>query len=192
VASIRKRIDAHTREEMTQLLFYATKEDLLPIFAAAEASTLLKYTRTGRYARPQPPIFASGANIPDLGTADNDASIACDSYLILDRSTDVQVRHVQPRDGTTSFFVDQLINPDSIVIAAGGIRTPGVLLSGRVGTASDSPRSQALMKLFAAPLRKRFRKVGAFWAGPDALTELERGTRLTMSVGSPAEYDLSF
>jgi hypothetical protein len=48
------------------------------------------------------------------------------------------------------------------------------------------------MKLFAAPFRKRFRKIKAFWVGPDALTELERGTRLTMAVGSPAEYDLKF
>jgi hypothetical protein len=175
---------------MTQLLFYATKADLLQIFAVAEASTLLKYARTGRYAQPQPPIFASGASIPELGTADNDASIACDSYLVLDRSTDAQVRPVQERDGTTSFFVDQLINPDSIVITAGGIRAPGVLLSGRIGTASDSPRSQALMKLFAGPFRKRFRRVKAFWVGPDALIELERGTRLTMAAGSPAEYDL--
>jgi hypothetical protein len=108
---------------MTQLLFYATKADLLPIFAVAEASTLLKYARTGRYAQPQPPIFASGASIPELGTADNDASIACDSYLVLDRSTDAQVRPVQERDGTTSFFVDQLMNPDSIVITVGGART---------------------------------------------------------------------
>jgi hypothetical protein len=177
---------------MTQLLFYATREDLLPIFAAAEIATLLKYARTGSFAQPQPPIFASGVDIPGLGTAASDASIACDSYLVLDRSTDAKVRQVQLRDGTTRFFVDQLINPDSIVITAGGIRTPGVLLSGRLGTASDSPRSQALMKLFAAPFRKRFSKVKAFWVGPAALTELERGTRLTMAVGSPAEYDLKF
>jgi hypothetical protein len=175
---------------MTQILFYATKEDLLPIFEFTEASKPLKYVRTGRYTRPKPEVLASGTSIPEIGTANSDSSIGCDSYLILGQSSDVALRQIPQRDGPTNYVVDQLINPDSVIITAGGVRTPGVLLHGRVATASDSPQSQELMKLFASAFRKRFRKVKAFWVGKHALAQLESGTRLTIAVSSPSEFDL--
>jgi hypothetical protein len=175
---------------MTQILFYATKEDLVPIFEVVEASKPLKYARTGHYSRPKAEIFASGTNIPELGIANSDSSIGCDSYLILGESSDVAVRHILQTDGATKYMVDQLINPDSATITAGGVRTPGVILHGRVATASDSPQSQAIMKLFASAFRKQFRKVKSFWVGKHALAQLERGTRLTIAVSSPSEFDL--
>lgn len=177
---------------MTQILFYATREDLLPILEFVESGRLLKYTRTGRHPRPKPEVFLSGASIPEIGTANNDSSIGCESYLILGQTIDVSIRQIQQTDGTTSYLVDQLVNPDSVVITAGGVRTPHVILHGRVGTASDSPQSQDLMKTFASAFRKRFRKVKAFWVGTHALRRLEGGTRLTMAVSSPTEFDLKF
>ena len=177
---------------MTHIYFYATKEDLLPIFEFAEAGTPLKYVRTGRYARPKPDVLFSGAAIPDLGTANNNSSIACDSYLILGQLSEVAIREITQTDKSTNFVVDQLINPDSVAITTGGIRVPDVLLHGRLATASDSPQSQELMKLFAAEFRKQFRKVKAFWVGHHALSELERGTRLTTAISSPSEFDLKF
>jgi len=75
---------AETQERaMPQILFYATKEDLLPIFEFTEASKPLKYARTGRCPRAKPEVFVSGASIPELGMANNDSSIGCDSYPIL-------------------------------------------------------------------------------------------------------------
>lgn len=175
---------------MKQIFFYATREDLLPILESVESSRLLKYARTGRYLRAKPQVYLSGASIPEIGTANNDSSIGCESYLILDQSTDIDVRQVQQTDGTTSYHVDQLVNPDSVVITAGGIRTPDVYLHGRVATASDSPQSQDLIKLFAPAFRKQFRKIRAFWVGSHALRQLEGGARLTMAVSSPSEFDL--
>lgn len=177
---------------MTQILFYATKEDLLPILVSTEVSGPLKYARTGRYPCPRPKVFLSGASIPELGTANHDSSIGCDSYLILTQSNNVEVRQVPQTDGTTSYAVDQLMNPDSVLITAGGVRIPGILLHGRIGTASSSPQSQALMKLLASGIRKRFTKVKAFWVGPEALRELEAGARLTTAVSSPNAFDLKF
>lgn len=184
-------IGGNTRERtVTQILFFATKEDLLPIFEFAEASDPLKYARTGRYALPKPKVLLSGASIPELGTANNDSSIGCDSYLILSQSSAVAVREMPQTDGSTTFIVDQLINPDSVTITAGGIRKPSVLLHGRVATSSDSTRSQELMKLFDSAFRKQFRKVKPFWVGNHALAQLERGTRLTVAVSSPSAFDL--
>lgn len=175
---------------MRQILFYATKEDLLLILKSVEASRLLKYARTGRYVRPKPQMFLSGASIPGLGIADNDSSISCESYLVLDPATDVEVRQVLQTDGMTSYHIDQLVNPNSVVITAGGIRTPGVYLHGRVATASDTPQSQDLMRLFAPVFRKQCGKIKAFWVGAHALRQLEGGARFTMAVSSPSEFDL--
>lgn len=175
---------------MKQILFYATREDLLPILESVEADRLLKYARAGRYLQTNPQLFLSGASIPKLGTANNDSSIGCESYLILDQSADIEVRPVKQTDGTTNYHVDQLVNPDSVVITAGGIRASHVYLHGRIATASDSAQSQDLMKLFAPAFRKHFKKIKAFWVGPHALHELESGARLTPAVSSPSEFDL--
>jgi hypothetical protein len=175
---------------MSQILFYATKEDLLPILEFAEASKPLKYVRTGQHARSTPEVFLNWASIPEPGTANDDSSIGCDSYLILVQSIAIVAREVLQHDGTTNFLFDQLANPDSVAITAGGARMPDVLLHGRVATASDSAQSKALMRLFASAFRKRFKKVKAYWVGNDALSQLQRGTRLTIAVGSPCEFDL--
>jgi hypothetical protein len=175
---------------MSQILFYATKEDLLPILEFAEASKPLQYARTGHYARSKLEVLLNGTSIPELGTANNDSSTGCDSYLILDQSVGVAVRDILQQDGITKYLVDQLVNPDSVVMTAGGARMPDVLLHGRVATASDSPQSQQLMKLFASAFRKRFKKVKALWVGNQALSQLQRGTRLTIAVSSLSEFDL--
>jgi len=175
---------------MTQILFYATKEDLLPIFDLVEAKKPLKYVRAERYTRPKLEILTNGISIPNLGIANRDSSIACDTYLSFHQFSSVKVRQIPQNDGTTAYVVDQLTNPDSVSITAGGVRGPSVLLSGRVATASESPHAQELMKLFASAFRKRFRKVKAFWVGQHALTQLEQGTRLTQAVTSPSEFDL--
>lgn len=175
---------------MKQILFYATREDLLPILESVEASRLLKYARTGRYLWTKPQVFLNGASIPELGTANNDSSIGCESFLVLDHLADIKVRQVKQTDGTTSYHVDQLVNPDSVVITAGGIRKPDVYLHGRIATASDSPQSQDLMKIFAPAFRKQFKKIKAFWVGSYALHQLEGGARLTLAVSSPSELDL--
>jgi len=175
---------------MSHILFYATKEDLLPILEFAEAGKPLKYARTGHYGQSKPEVLLNAASIPGLGTANDDSSVGCDSYLILGQSVALLVRDMLQQDGTTKYLVDQLVNPDSVVLTAGGARMPDILLHGRAATASDSPHSQELMKLFASAFRKRFKKVKAFWVGNHALSQLQRGTRLTMAVSSPREFDL--
>lgn len=131
---------------MSQILFYATKEDLLPILEFAEASKPLMYARTGHYARSIPEVHLNGESIPELGMANNDSSIGCDSYLILGQSVAIAVRDMLQQDGTTKYIVDQLVNPDSVVVTAGGARTPNVLLHGRVATASDSPGNPPIFR----------------------------------------------
>jgi len=45
-----------------------------------------------------------------------------------------------------------------------------IVLHGRVGTASETPASQELMKRFHSVIKKNFTKVKAFFVGPAAWT----------------------
>jgi hypothetical protein len=68
--------------------------------------------------------------------------------------------------GVSRYAVDQLINPDTITFAAGGIWNNDILLNGGIGTASQSDGSSALFKRFRSALRKNFTKVKAFMLVP--------------------------
>jgi len=98
---------------------------------------------------------------------------------------------MEHRAGET-FRIDQLLNPDTVVLTPAGVRSEEVVLHGRVATVSNSQPAQRLMRLFSKAFRKhRFEKIRAFWVGPEARALLRAGTRLTISVQSPREFDLS-
>jgi hypothetical protein len=89
------------------------------------------------------------------------------------------------------YAIDQLANPDSIIIQPGGLYPPDVLLHGRVGTASSARFAAQLQRAFAFSLAELFQRIRAFYVGPEAQELWRRGYRLTPSVQSPHEYDLA-
>ncbi len=93
-------------------------------------------------------------------------------------------------DETVRFHTDQRLNPDSIVFTPAGDWKGQMIIAGRIATISDSPASQALMRLATSRIKKHFTRVLAYWVGPEALKELRAGKRLSMAEQSPALYDL--
>lgn len=175
---------------MKPILFFALKADLLAVLATVESSKSLKYTKMGISAKRDLQWLVSGGAIPNLGVADADSSIACETYLVTELPIAVEIRHIRQSDGTVKFSVDQLMNPDTVTLSAGGERAGDVILHGRIASASDSIKSQEMMKSFSSAFRKHFRKVKSYWVGPNAYARLEGGARLTAAVASPLEYDL--
>ena len=45
--------------------------------------------------------------------------------------------------------------------------------------------------MFAKPIKKHWAHVKSYYVGPEALEVLRKGGRLTASVRSPKEYDLT-
>ena len=175
---------------MKQILFFALKDDLVSMIDAAEAIEALKYVRVGNYTNPEIQALNSALDIPDLGRASSGTASTSASYLVCKRDTPVNARPVATAGGASRFPVDQLVNPDSVVFTPAGIWTDEILLHGRLATVSDTAPAQELMKLFNSVVRKRFTKVRAFYVGPQALTWLQAGKRLTISDQSPREFDL--
>lgn len=175
---------------MKNIYFFALKKDILFVLDFVENSHHIKYILTGKFFDLTQQTFLRGSDIPNLGLANNDSSINCETYLVLDEEVLVNPRVINQIDGSQRSTIDQLLNPDSVTFTAAGIFGEEVVLQGRIATASDSKRSQELMKLFSVAFRKNFKKVKAYWIGPDAQLVLDSGKRLTSAVQSPSDFDL--
>ena len=170
--------------------FYATKGDLVPVLEKIESTDALTYVRYGHYSEPEFSRFDSALDIPTLGVASSEAAVSCESFVVLPRTTKLVPREIRLNGGIVRYAVDQLLNPGSITFQSGGRHSSGVILHGRVATASTTAESRRLLGRFERVFKKSFAKVAAFYVGPEALDLLERGARLTMALQSPPAYDL--
>jgi len=174
---------------MKRILFYALKEDLLPVLREFESANSLKYVRTGLFQTDNYRTIEHGEQIVDLGRATADSANLSESFLVCRRDALVRVRPVTG-GAVQRFAVDQLWNPDTVILTPAGLWNNEVILNGRLGTISDHPSAQLLMRRFNGAIRKSFTKVNAFWVGPKALDYLKDGKRLTVAVQSSREFDL--
>jgi hypothetical protein len=175
-----------------QRLFFATADDLLPVFERVESKHRILYTLCGLFASRETSPVSSGTAIPSLhGPALHPNAIVCPAYLVTPSDYRVTVREVPQASGGVRYAVDQLANPDSITVQAGGIFPPDVLLHGRVASASSSSFSTQIYRAFTSAITKHFRHIRAFYVGAHAHELWERGYRLTPSAQSPKEYDLA-
>lgn len=189
--------------------FFATRDDLLGVSEDIESSRPLRYTRFDHVTKLPPESFASAADIPHLGIATHPSAGGGDTYLVcdremtvkprplrtvtiadLERASDTEKKRLMPVLGVERFAIDQLFNPDTITFDAGGIWKGNILLNGSIGSASDSKISLELMKRFISTIKSKFKKVRAFYVGPQAMDLLKKGARLTISEDSPTNYDL--
>lgn len=175
---------------MKRILFFALKDDILPVLAAVEDEAPLKYVRTGNFTVPAYDCYTSGAEIPRLGQASFASAVGCDKFLVTQRVVPIEVETLALSAGGTRYLVDQLMNPDTVVFAPGGVWDNTILLYGGVTTVSDSVLAQHLMKRFSSAIKKRFSRVGPYLVGPQALCFLKEGNRLTLAAQTPREFDL--
>ncbi|HLW65304.1 MAG TPA: hypothetical protein VKS79_08295 [Gemmataceae bacterium] len=172
--------------------FFATADDLIPVFERAEKKQPLVYTLAGLFDSTELIHANSGADLPSLHQpAPHEGAIGCPHYVVVPRELSVQIREVPQRAGGIKYAVDQLINPDSIIVSHGGLREPNALLSGNVGTCTGSKISVSLYRSFSYAIGKQFVRVRSFWVGPEAYRLFMNGWRLTTDVDRPREYDLA-
>ena len=173
-----------------QTLFFGTKRDIVPILQSVEEKLGVRYAAMGLFSAPEVRMIERGESIPNLGNATDESAINCDSYLVTMPDAMIAVRAVPQDDGGVSFAVDQLENPDSITFQAGGRLSDDVFLHGRVGTVSDTEVARRMYRAYHSEIKKRFKKVNAFFVSPDCLNLLQNGVRLTIAAQSPREFDL--
>jgi hypothetical protein len=176
---------------MSQSQFFATKEDLVNLLRAIEIKGSLKYVSAGRSLTPDFECFSRGEDIPKLGIATFASSSNCDGFLVSEPGVETKVGLVNQSNGIKNYYINQLINPDTVVFWPGGMWTQDILLMGSVGTASDSEASRRLMRRFHTTIKKYFARTrNGYYVGPAARKLLESGKRLTIAEQSPPEFDL--
>jgi hypothetical protein len=176
---------------MKRIPFFALKDDILSVLEAVERGGPLQYVRTGNQLRPDFETFLRGADIPNLGVANRETGSSCDSFLVTRTTVPIGIRSLKGANGLQRYLMDQLLNPDTVGLTPAGRWGEDIILEGIVGTASDSPASQELMRKFNSAFKKSFTKVQGRFVGPQALALFKAGKRLTQAAQSPPEFDLT-
>lgn len=169
---------------------FATREDLLTLLNSAEASRPIQYVRAGLFDSSTPVVTYTACDIEDLGIASHGDQNLEPTFLVLDLGTPINVRPVPQRRGGTKYAIDQLENPQSIAIAAGGEYGDKALISGQIGTTSRDKKSLSLMRLFGKLVLREMKNIKNYYLGKEAAHALASGVRLTASINSPKKLDL--
>ena len=173
-----------------QVMFFATTADIISVLSALEVLETLKYTRAGLFHTSMPQNYLSYVEIPTLGRTTHPNAVGNPMYLLSRRVVQIKVRNVPQKSGGVLFAIDQLKNPDTIVLRPGGWYGNDVILYGTADTISPSAESKSLYLLAAKVLRKYFTRQEEFLVGPEAREAWNAGARLTIGAASPPEYDL--
>jgi hypothetical protein len=177
---------------MTKLLqFFAVEDDLLQVLLDVGSIMPLQVVPRQAAGIASKDASMSSVELPPLGVATNESAVNSAAFRMAERSTIIRSRPVQLNSGEIHFLIDQLENPDTVVLRPGGVWDSAVVLYGSAGTASDSAASKGLMKALERGLRKHFKKVGPYWVGPKAFVMLREGKRLTIAAQSPRDFDLA-
>jgi hypothetical protein len=177
---------------MSQILFFALREDLLPVLELVEGKEPVKYVLTGNFPERKVargvPTFDRGAAIPNLGKADHENG--SETYFVHERDARLRFRRLRGVGGNRVIVGDQSREPDTVSFTPGGLWKRNIVLRGTISTISDSPVSRRLMRRFQAAMKKCFSRVYFYYVGPKALELLKSGARLTAAEQCPRERDL--
>lgn len=174
-----------------QTQIFGTRGDLEAGIRAFELQEQVKYVLLQLRTIPKFEEFASLLDVSSLGLNTTGDHMTGEQYLIVSKEADVRFETVPQKKGGIHYFVNQLINPDSIVFSPGGLYKNESLICGHIGTVCNERRSLELYKTFEGLVTKGFRRIGNYRVGREASHMMNQGIRMiTMSVREPPEYDL--
>lgn len=174
-----------------QLFFFATLSDITPVLTSIDLTFSVKYYETGLFDEKKRDYYTSALSLPDLGVTTHGDWNTTRSFLVIPAEVDLNLRAVSQRAGGVKYAVDQLVNPNSVVISLGGkyLKKSDVIVAGKVSTVSDTLFSQDYIKTIGLNMKK-FKKIDGFYVGSESEANLRRGWRLVLDEGRRKEYDL--
>ena len=173
-----------------EIYFFASKQDLYNIIKSVEQTTELQYVMTGAYDSLDIHVYNSLEEYNDLGIKKS-GEHQSESFLVLEKNCNLNVREVKQFDGSVKYFVDQLQNEDSIVLWPGGIYGSQYLICGHAGTIKVSDMSKKIFGIFQKSIKRRCpNRTGRFWYSDEVKDMNSQFRLITINVNQPKEYDL--
>lgn len=174
-----------------QILFFATKADLIPVINLIESQRAIKYVNYENSGSSCISYLDSLLSYKELGINKTGAYVTGDMFFVLDKYKTLNLEKSSGFFGKARYSFNQLNNPDTIIFQPGGLYKGKYLICGGIGTSSDSKKSLELFEQFSKVIKRGFRKIKSYYVGDEAYKMLLEGYRLiTMGVDSPPEYDL--
>lgn len=176
-----------------QLIFYTVKEDIEEILEEIEKSIDIKYCKSGMFNNINTPYYHSIIDSPNFGHATSKDWNRIDNYLVMKKDELLKVESIPQRKGGILYAVDPLLNTRCISIKIGGtlIEDDNIIIAGSIGTSSVDDFSISIYKLFTSKIKKKFKKIGAFYVSKIAEKKIKEGCRLVTNADFSKEYDLA-
>jgi hypothetical protein len=171
---------------------FATKNDWIPILSDFEALLKVKYVLCGMFPNLEPVMYATSREIPNFGEPIWGNAVAEPHYLIMMEETPVYSESVRLNTGETRYVRDHGNNPESIVFWPGGVmEAHRAVISGEISKLSKLEFTEVLFRSLSKLIKKQFLSLDGYRVGPEAASLRRKGYRLTLSIGSPSEFDLA-
>lgn len=172
------------------LFFFTTRKDLLSIVENVEKSIRLKYIKTGIYDSNAPEQYESLLEYEEFGI-NKSGDHQSESFLVLEKGDDLIVREVEQAEGGVKYFVDQMINENSVVLWPGGMYDNNYLICGHMGTIKTNNFSKQIFNVFQKYIKQQCKnKVGRYYFSDEVKGLNGRLRLITINVKQSCEYDL--
>ncbi|PWN64151.1 hypothetical protein [Chryseobacterium viscerum] len=179
-----------------QLMFHATKGDIIPILSHLENTFDIRYAKIGMFGEKKVIYYNTYSDIEELGYTESSFYLSSpNSYMIIEKNMEVIIRDIPQRKGGILYAVDQKENPKSIELTLGGIYTEGenTLVMSRAACISEFTFSKSIYKELTKNIKKAFKKYDFMeWVGPEAEQKLKEGWRLVQDAKRSTDYDLKY
>lgn len=169
---------------------FATRGDWGSLLSEVESTRPVHYAEAGVLDNPEPVVYRSASEIPSAGAGLATGAKRGVCLLMADVDVSFAVRTVRQKRGGARYAVDQQSNPDTVAVFLGRQVGDQTILSGSVGTCTESKASAALLRILASAIRRKWVGIKSYGVGPEAVRVLDAGGRLTANLRSPREYDL--
>jgi len=176
-----------------QLLFFATKDDIIQVFKILENTKSFHFVLLNNIPNGVPYIYSSITELENLSISMFGDTNQEKAYLIIQKNISPIIRKVEQYNGEIKYIIDQYSHPDSILFKAGGIFGDfECIISGQISTISNTEWSQKMYASLSKEIKKQFKKSKPYYIGESISNKLKNNIRLTSDVRTPIEYDFKY
>lgn len=177
---------------MSRITFYASVSDIMKVCESVNKKIDIKIIPSFSVKESDLPQKIVQYNefsiIPEFGRAANGYPPLCQSYVLIDKKFDIQpkFRSVGGAISQNIAYINATVNAFAAEIRPGGEFGGNAIILGEIINPLKSKESEKIIRAFRSEFSSKFiAKAGREWIGPEALSKLKSGYRLTPFYDHP-------